>query len=149
MEIMGLPLHPLVIHAVVILVPLSALGGLVISVWGWARQRYSGLVVLGAGAAAASTYVAQEAGEALLATFSQPPAAVQTHAQLGDGLLLWAIILFFGVLAVWIARRMIEKNNPRGRIALIVGAAITVVSAVISIVQVVRIGHSGATAVWG
>ena len=45
MEILGLPLHPLVVHAVVILVPLAALGGIVISAWTAARKRYGWLTV--------------------------------------------------------------------------------------------------------
>jgi hypothetical protein len=34
-------------------------------------------------------------------------------------------------------------------VALIAGGVITAISAVVSLVQVVRIGHSGSTAVWG
>jgi hypothetical protein len=34
-------------------------------------------------------------------------------------------------------------------VALIAGGAVTAISAVVSLVQVVRIGHSGSTAVWG
>jgi len=38
MFISGLPLHVLLVHAVVILVPLSALGALVIAIWPAARR---------------------------------------------------------------------------------------------------------------
>lgn len=148
MEIMGLPLHPLVVHAVVVLVPLAALGGIVISAWGAARKRYGWLTVAGAFAAAASTLVAQKAGEAFYATFTQHSELMDRHMSLGDGLLVWVTILFFGTVAVMVAQRLIDQENPRGRIALIVGGTITVVTAVVSIVQVVRIGHSGSAAVW-
>lgn len=149
MEIMGLPLHPLVVHAVVVLVPLAALGGIIISAWGAARRTYGWLTVGFAFVAAVSTLVAQLAGEAFAETFVRVTEQMQTHMDLGDGLLLWVIILFFGTVAVMLAQRLIDQQNPRGRIALIVGGVITVVTAVISIVQVLRIGHSGATAVWG
>lgn len=149
MEILGLPLHPLIVHAVVVLVPLAALGGIAISAWGAARKRYGWLTVAFAFAAAVSTVVAQKAGEAFYASFARHTEAMERHMSLGGGLLLWVIILFFGALAVMIAQRMIDQQNPRGRIALIVGGVITVVTAVISVVQVIRIGHSGATAVWG
>ena len=148
MEIMGLPLHPLVVHAVVILVPLSALGGIVISSWTAARKRYGWLTVAFA-AAAGSTFVAQQAGESFAETFARKTEAMQTHMDLGDSLLVWVIILFFGTLAVMIAQRLIDQQNPRGRVALIAGGVITAISAVVSLVQVIRIGHSGATAVWG
>ena len=149
MEFLGLPLHPLVVHAVVVLVPLAALGGIVISAWTAARRRYGWLTVAFAAAAAGSTFVAQEAGKAFAETFARKTAAIETHMSLGTSLLLWVIILFFGTLAVMIAQRLIDQQNPQGRIALIVGGVITVVTAVVSIVQVVRIGHSGTTAVWG
>ena len=68
MEILGLPLHPLIIHAVVVLVPLAALGGIAISVFTWARKRYGSLVVIGSFGAAVSTYVAQIAGQNFYAT---------------------------------------------------------------------------------
>jgi len=148
-EILGLPLHPLVVHAVVILVPLAALGGIVISAWTAARKRYGSLTVAFAAAAAGSTFVAQQAGESLAATFRRTTEAMQTHMNLGGRLLIWVIILFFGTLAVVVAQRLIDQQNPRGRVALIAGGVITAISAVVSIVQVVRIGHSGATAVWG
>jgi uncharacterized membrane protein YhaH (DUF805 family) len=149
MEIMGLPLHPLVVHAVVILVPLSALGGIVISAWTAARKRYGWLTVAFAAAAAGSTFVAQQAGPSLAARFTRPTEEMLTHMALGTGLLAWVIILFFGTAAVMVAQRLIDQQNPRGRVALIAGGVITAISAVVSLVQVTRIGHSGATAVWG
>ena len=149
MEILGLPLHPLVVHAVVILVPLAALGGIAISAWTAARKRYGSLTVAFAAAAAGSTFVAQKAGESFGATFTRTTEAMQTHMNLGGSLLIWVIILFFGTLAVVVAQRLIDQQNPRGRVALIAGGVITAISAVVSIVQVIRIGHSGATAVWG
>jgi hypothetical protein len=49
---------------------------------------------------------------------------------------------------VMVAQRLIDQQNLQGRIALIIGGVITVVTAVISLVQVVRIGHTGSAAVW-
>jgi len=59
------------------------------------------------------------------------------------------IILFVGTVAVMFAQRLIDHQDSRGRIMVIVGGVVTVVMALVSIVQVARIGHSGATAVWG
>lgn len=149
MEIMGLPLHPLVVHAVVVLVPLASLGGIAISLWSAARRRYGWLTVAFAFAGAASTLVAQKAGEALAASLPQHSALLEKHISIGGGLLLWAILLFVGTTAVMISQRLIDQQQPSGRIALLVSKILTVVTAVISVVQVVRIGHAGATAVWG
>ena len=78
MEINGVPLHPLVVHAVVVFVPLAALGALAMAVpkWRWLARWPTLLVTLGATAA---TYVATLTGEDLeedrgleLATASRP-----------------------------------------------------------------------------
>lgn len=149
MEIAGLPLHPLVVHAVVVLVPLASLGGLLISLWPAARQRYGWLTVAFAFAAASSTLLAQRSGEAFAETFRRQTEAMATHIGLGPTLLPWVITLFGGTVAVMVAQLLIERRHPYGRIALLVGGAVTVVGASVSIVQVLRIGHSGAIAVWG
>ena len=149
MEIMGLPLHPLIVHAVVVLVPLAALGGIAISLWAAARKRYGSLTAAFAFAGAASTLVAQEAGEALAATFAQHSALLEKHIAIGGQLLLWVILLFVGTLAVMISQRLIDRQHPAGRLALLASRILTVITAVISLIQVVRIGHAGAAAVWG
>ncbi|MFT4166775.1 MAG: hypothetical protein QM650_16180 [Microlunatus sp.] len=149
MEIMGLPLHPLVVHAVVVLVPLAALGGIAISVWSAARKRYGWLTVAFAFAGAASTLVAQKAGEALAASLPQHSPLLEAHIAIGGQLLVWVILLFLSTLAVMISQRLIDRQQPSGRIARLVAAIVTVATAVISVVQVARIGHAGATAVWG
>jgi uncharacterized membrane protein len=149
MEIQGLPLHPLIIHAVVVLVPLAALGGIAISLLTWARKRYGSLVVVGAFGAAVSTGIAQLAGQALYNERPQRSTALEFHASIGGQLLLWVILLFVGTVVVMLAQRLIDQEKPRGRVALIAGAVITVAMALVSVIQVVRIGHAGSVAVWG
>ena len=46
-DFFGLPLHPLVVHAVVVLLPLSALGLIACIVFGRLRRGYAGLALLG------------------------------------------------------------------------------------------------------
>ena len=151
MEIQGLPLHPLIIHAVVILVPLAAVGGIAISLLTWARKRYGSLVVVGAFGAAAATYVGQIAGQALYNSLAQNERtpALNFHASIGTQLLLWVILLFVGTVVVMLAQRLIDQEKPRGRVALIAGAVLTVAMAIVCLIQVVRIGHAGSTSVWG
>lgn len=149
MTVFGLPLHVLLVHAVVVLVPLAAVGGLAISLLRWARVRYGELVLVGAFGAAVSTFIAQESGENFAATFSQVSAKMAEHFALGDSLLVWAVLLFVGVAAVVLGQRLVNRNHSRGRLMLLVGSLVTVVSAIVAVVQTVRIGHSGAVAVWG
>lgn len=147
--ILGLPLHVLVVHAVVVLVPLTAIGGVAIAALRWARVRYASLVLVGAFVAAISTFVAQQAGEDFQRSFPQPTPAMAKHFAIGGQLLVWVILLFVGIVVLVFAQRLLERDNPRGRLMLLVGMAVTVVCAVASVVQTVRIGHTGATAVWG
>jgi hypothetical protein len=149
MEIQGLPLHVLVVHAVVVLVPLAAVGGIAISTLGWARKRYGELVLVGAFGALVMTFVAQESGEDFMTRFPEPSAEMAEHFALGDSLLIWAVLLFLGVAAVVVGHWLTNRGNSRGRLIRLVGTAVTIVCAVVSVIQTVRIGHSGALAVWG
>jgi hypothetical protein len=149
MKIMGLPLHILMVHAVVVLVPLAAVGGLAISTMRWARVRYGSLVLVGAFGAAVATFIAQEAGEDFQKSFTRPTATMLKHFAIGGSLFVWVVLLLVGVAAVMAGHWLVNREQPRGRIVLLVGSAVTIVCAVVSIVQVIRIGHSGAVAVWG
>jgi hypothetical protein len=91
-----------------------------------------------------------QAGQSLYARFGANASnAINRHASLGGTLLIWAVLLFVGTAAVMGAQWLIDRHDKRGRLVLIGGIVITVVSAVIALVQVVRIGHSGSVAVWG
>jgi hypothetical protein len=151
MTFFGLPLHVLLVHAVVVLVPLASIGGIAISVLKWARKRYGELVLVGAFGAAITTFIAQEAGEDFQRSpnFANPTPEMLEHFALGDDLLIWTILLFVGIAAVVLGQLLLNRHNARGNLVLVVGMVLTVVCAVMSIIQTVRIGHSGALAVWG
>lgn len=59
----GLPLHILVVHAVVVLVPLVAIGALGCAVWAAVRRHFGALTVLGAVVATALVPVATGSGK--------------------------------------------------------------------------------------
>src|SRR3954462_15316089 len=79
----GLPTHILVVHAVVVFVPLAALGVVVIAVWPRARRRYGWLVLAVTVVATVSVPIATNAGEALEHALPRT-AALETHTRLGD-----------------------------------------------------------------
>jgi hypothetical protein len=58
----GLPLHALVVHAVVVLVPLAALGAIGCVIWPAVRRHFGALIVLGALVATALVPVATGSG---------------------------------------------------------------------------------------
>lgn len=76
----GMPVHALVVHAVVVLVPLVAIGLLLMAFVPRFSRRFGWLVALGAVGAAGASAVAKEAGEALEARIGTPGF---DHASLG------------------------------------------------------------------
>jgi hypothetical protein len=148
----GLPAHPLVVHAVVVLVPLSALGALVVALWPRARSRFGWLVV---GAAVLDVVLvpwATSSGESLEEGVRET-ALMEKHAEMGGQLTPWVVVLAVGVLGLMLLPRLagalVRQGSPPGTPWLgLAVAALTVVAAGGALVQVVRIGHSGAEATW-
>jgi uncharacterized membrane protein len=159
--IAGLPLHPLVVHAVVVLVPLAVLATIIVAVWSAARARYGWLAVGVTAAATATIPIALGSGDELRARLPDN-ALIAQHADLGDQLLILVAPLFVVVTALMFvhrARTHVKRTEGPGatiaarparwvRPTAITLSVLTVALAVGSAVQVVRIGDSGARAAW-
>nr|WP_300150336.1 DUF2231 domain-containing protein [Propionicimonas sp.] len=141
MEVFGLPVHPLVVHAAVVLVPLASLGALAVVVSARARDRYGWLVVAFAVAAAGSAVVARLSGEALAQSLGVGR-LVATHQ-------MWGQLVPYPAVALALVLPAGLLIRTRATWAWWTAAALTVVAAVAGLVLVVLTGHSGATAVWG
>ncbi|MBW8762558.1 MAG: hypothetical protein JF592_08220 [Microbacterium sp.] len=143
-EIAGLPLHPLIVHAVVVLVPLTALalalGALLPSV----RRRLGMATPIAALLVLALVPVTMLAGEALAQQVGPVPAVIR-HAELGRMLWPWTAAMFLVAAIQWCWFRF---GAPR-RAARIVIAVLAVVSGAGSTIMVVLVGEAGARAVWG
>jgi uncharacterized membrane protein len=157
-SINGLPVHPLVVHAVVVLFPLAILGAVAIVFRPDWRERYGVLVVGIAGLATLAIPVATSSGEALEHRVGSPG----EHAQLGDQLIWFALPLFVLLAAfVWVNRIAgtawrLDRSKTSGLVrSLSKGpghrwfAGLLVISALATGVQVYRVGDSGARAAWG
>lgn len=143
MEINGLPLHPLVVHAAVIFGPLAALAALAYLVPRWRDVMRWPMVVLAVIATGAIVLAYFSGGDFLdsKSELRQLP-QVQEHEELGEQL-LW-ISLAFGVIAVvtgWLHART-------GALRVVLDVLLAV-SAVVLLVWVFRTGEAGARAVWG
>lgn len=145
----GLPLHVLVVHAVVVLVPLTALGTIAIAVRPRWRHHYGPLVVAAGVLSAILVPVATSSGEALEQRVGDPG----EHAELGDQLIWFVLpLLVLAAALVWMDRRHnkgiegpVRASAPTG---LKVVAVLAVVAALATSVQVYRVGDSGARAAW-
>ncbi|MGO4422943.1 DUF2231 domain-containing protein [Streptomyces sp. MCAF7] len=155
----GLPAHVLFVHFVIVLVPLSALAVVVGAIWPSAARRMGVVLPLLALVTLVSVPVATQAGE-WLEEHVDSNALVRRHAELGDGLLPWAAGLFVLATAVWwTTRRSTSAEAAPGertraatpRSALVVRVAAVVLSVGVAagaVVDVYRIGDSGAKAAW-
>lgn len=155
----GLPVHPLVVHAVVVLLPLAVLGTVAVALRPSWRARYSGLVALVAVVGTALCPVATSSGEALERRVGDPG----EHAGLGDQLLWFSLpMALLAVVMWWMQRRArtaadatapaTGDRGTSGRGVAVRGlgvvAVLAVVASVAAGVQVYRVGDSGARAVW-
>lgn len=146
----GIPLHPLIVHAVVVLVPLAALLVLLSAVSGRFRS-WSGLMTpLLATAAMICVPLATSTGEALEENVEET-ALLEKHTEMGEQLTPWVIGMAVLAWALWwLARRAASAadTSRSGGPLLIAVAVLAVIAVAGSSVQVFRIGHSGAESVW-
>ena len=139
----GLPVHALVVHVSVVLLPVTALGAVLIALNpAWSR-RFGIVVVLLAAVATVATVVSKESGEELATHVGVP----DPHAQLGDKLPVFAGVLFVVVLVLWLFDRGIPANRSRP-LWLVILAIVVIAVAVVTAWWTVRVGDSGARAVW-
>lgn len=143
----GLPAHILLVHAVVVLAPLTALLVIGAGVWAAMRRRLVWLILALAVIVVALTPLTTSAGEWLQKRVPDS-AAVRTHAELGDSMLVVAVALLFVAVLIAVAHLRESRGTHPASWQKIVLAVVAVVIGVASIVQVVRIGDTGASAVW-
>ncbi len=154
--IAGLPVHPLVVHAALVLLPVGAMALLVLLVVPRWRERYGSLTLLVLAAGAGASLAARWSGEALTETVGLP----QDHARWGTMVPVVAVALLVVALAWWVVSRNADRSDrserserserakgSRGLLAAVLGA-LAAVLAVGATGLTVLAGHSGAEAVW-
>jgi hypothetical protein len=158
-RIQGLPAHPLFVHAVVVLVPLCAIGVVLCAFWPAARRRLSLTVLVLSIFAAAMVPIVQQSGEWLESQVGRS-ALLETHTRLGDGFLPYAIALVVGAAAV-VALRWMETRSeanvgnsdgvsPRQvPVWMVVGVVvIALVTSTLAAYQIYVVGDAGSAAAW-
>ena len=146
----GLPVHALIVHATVVIVPTAAI--VVAGAAFWPRFRsWAGYLPLLLGLAALVLVpLSTGSGEALEERVPET-ALVEQHAEMAEGLLPWVILLVVAGLALAVVRWRERPSAPGNRLpsALMVAVVlVAVVGAVGTTVQIARIGHAGAKASW-
>ncbi|WP_030181012.1 DUF2231 domain-containing protein [Streptomyces sp. NRRL S-813] len=146
----GLPAHVLLVHVVVVLVPLTALVLVICALWPQGARRLGPALPLLALVTLASVPLTTGAGEWLERHVADEP-LVRRHAELGDGMLPWALGLFVLAAGVWLISRRTpaaQAGARSGAVLRVAAAVLSVVVAAGAVVEVYRIGDSGAKAAW-
>ncbi|MGB7981217.1 MAG: DUF2231 domain-containing protein [Candidatus Nanopelagicales bacterium] len=141
----GLPVHPLIVHAVVVFVPLTALGLVVMVVWPRFSRGHGWLVVAAAAAGVLFSFVAKESGESLERRVGEPRF---DHAELGDLMPVFTGLLMVAGIGLWLVDRRRSDHSGRGGLLRILVATAAVLVAVANVVWIYRVGDSGAKSVW-
>ena len=150
----GLPLHVLIVHLVVVLVPVTALGVVLVAVWPEARRRVGivvalmGLVVIGV------VPLTGAAGQWLKDRVFGTP-LIETHAAIGNSLWPWSLALGLLAIAIWLwyyvteerARADAPPNGGRRTVGVIL-AILALGIGGMATYQTVLAGESGSRAVW-
>jgi hypothetical protein len=153
-EVNGLPLHVLLVHFVVVLVPLTAIAAVLVPVWPAARRRLGIVVPLLALVDLILVPIVTSAGEWLKARVPSTP-LIEQHAALGATLLPWVIALFAFTVVQWAWFFFFDRpDSPRRpsavvrRVAIVVLTVLAVGLAVGTTVEVILIGEAGSRAIW-
>lgn len=153
MELNGVPLHPLIVHAVVVLGPLAALTGILyafVPKWRW-LLRWP-LVVLAVITAGASV-LAASAGESLLESRPELEQIVGDHEEAGELLrnisLAYVLVAAFGAWALGGASALASGKGARETRLAIPAVVLLVVGSLVLGYALFMAGDTGAKAVWG
>lgn len=158
-QIFGLPAHPLLVHAPVLLIPLCAIGAIWMVVSPTWRHKIGWIVVVLAGGAVVASQLAAGSGEALQDALHKDTALVERHADLGETFVWFALVFFLAVLALMVWDTMQRRKAAaageepdlhllgRSGVAVALGAVV-VVTALGASFRVYQVGHSGAKSVW-
>jgi hypothetical protein len=152
-SLLGLPLHVLIVHFAVVLVPLAALAFIVL---GWRpiwRERYGLQLAVFAVVGAGSAFLAAQSGGSLKRTIRARALSVGTSANFGDHpgngnrAEILAILLAVGAIGSWLIYSQGHRVSLPGWTSNAVYWATSLVG-VVAILAVVIAGHSGSALVW-
>lgn len=157
--IFGLPVHPLVVHAVVVLVPMAAAGAVVIALVPRWRATFAWIVVALTAAGTVSAFVAKQAGEALEDRVEDTlidTTLLDTHTDAGETVPLFVLGMLVVLVAFVLYSRARDRaaqrdgaSGPASRDLIgTVLAGVLVLASILATFGVIRAGHTGSESVW-
>jgi len=146
----GLPAHVLLVHLLVVLVPLTAVLEIVCASWAGVRRGATvWLTLILAVVTLVLTPITTDAGEWLYDLRRHPDPILQQHAERGGWMIYFAVALLVVAVALAVLHVAERRSDKRRLPATIAIAIVAVAVGITSVVQLYRIGDSGAQSVWG
>ena len=136
----GLPTHVLLLHATVVLVPLTCVVTVAVAFWPRVRTLAAWPVVGLNAVMVAMVWLTAQAGQRLAARIGAS-GLVADHAAIGGKMIWFAVALF-------VSSVLVALLHSRGRAARLGTGVLSAVVGVAALVWCVRVGESGAIAVW-
>lgn len=164
-SLLGLPAHPLIVHIPVAMLPLAALGVLVMLLRHSWYERYRWAVLAVGAIGTFGAILATASGEDLEHTIGRVEGreavrAIHEHAEAGE-LARTLAIVFFVALAAWVVVPwFLDRRAKVSSVGAAANAgsmprwlrpvlmALVAVTAVASMITIVNAGHSGASEAW-
>jgi hypothetical protein len=142
--VFGLPLHPLVVHGAVVLVPLVAFAALAMSYWPSFSRKYGGPVLILAVVAQLSLFLAKASGEPFQQRLNKD---IERHANFGE----MAPFTFIPLLVLLYLRWRMDKSGATVGSAKVrrLVSVLLALAAILALIYIYLTGHSGAESVWG
>lgn len=136
--ISGLPVHALVVHFAVVILPIAATALIAMIYMPKLKSKYSFITTIGVVLGSAAALVAKQSGEALAERIGNPA----EHADYGS-LLTYAAFVLMVLALVWYR----SSKGRRSRVVTPLGH-VTVLAAIAVLGLTFLTGHTGAQAVW-
>jgi uncharacterized membrane protein len=134
----GLPVHPLVVHFAVVVLPISAIALMAMIYTPKLKNKYSFISVMGVIFGSAAVLISKQSGEALSERVGLPI----EHSDYGTYLTIAAFI-FLALSIIWYR----SSRGRRSRVVTPLGH-VTVIAGIAVLGLTFLTGHSGAKAVW-
>lgn len=161
-KISGLPAHPLLVHVPIVLLPLAAIGAILMMVKPQWYERFRWPVLILGAIGTLGAILGASSGEELEDMIraregAEGVAGIESHAEAGEFArniaILFLVLLAAYVVIPWVRSRRAgarsthaPNDGPSWLRPLLM--ALVAICAVVVVIAVIRAGHSGADQVW-
>ncbi len=157
-EFLGLPAHPLLVHAAVVLVPLLSVVSVVYALAPALRSKLTWALVALAVVTPVAVWLAGRSGEAFESRLAsrgmlmpELAVAVDEHQNLANTLLWWTLALSAAALLVVALHNATQAGRSLpvpSTVVAVLGALVVLGLGLVSTWYIYRTGHTGAEMVW-